>query len=225
MQLACSFLNSGGDALTGHTDSGDAALTGHEDSDGDALIGHAVASHDITVEYLEGVAGIRFALVLVADILNSRISGLGKDYFTAQADDLLALAEKICIDTRINHIDMTGSTDTIGPCVYLLKLFVRQYGSTRLMEASKACSWVLPPQIRTEHNVSIINVQMYVRSCDQLSLSQEVKMQDPFVIYNEVYSDLRQVMNNAATGKHFQELKSVAEVCIISCIPHLTVIL
>ena len=133
MKVACSFLKSGGDAL----------------------VGHVVVSDDVTVEYLEGVAGVRFALVLVADLLNSRIDGTREHYFTAQANELLTLAKTVCTDTRINHIDMTGTTDTIGPNVYLLKLLVRLFGSARMMEVSKTCDWVLPPQLKTENNVSI----------------------------------------------------------------------
>ena len=135
MTLACSILESGGDSL----------------------VGHAMTPQEITVDYLEGIAGVRFALVLTADILNSRISkARSREHsFTAQADHLLRLTERVCTDASINHIDITGTTDTIGPNVYLLKLLVRQFGSTQMMEVSKVCGWVLPPQLRTEHTVSI----------------------------------------------------------------------
>ena len=119
-----------------------------------ALVGHAVSSHDITLDYLEGVAGVRFALLQTADILNSRASGARQHSFTAQADDVIRLAQRICTDTRINHIDVTGTTDTIGPNVYLLKLLVRQFGAARTMELSKSYGWVVPPQLKTEHSVS-----------------------------------------------------------------------
>ena len=132
MKVACSLLKSGGEAL----------------------IDYAVMSHDVTVEYLEGVAGVRYALVLVADILNCRVSGAREHSFTAQANELLTLAKTVCTETRINHIDMTATTDTIGPSVYLLKLLVRHFGSARMIEASNACDWVLPPQLRTENTVS-----------------------------------------------------------------------
>ena len=38
---------------------------------------------------------------------------------------------------------------------------------------------------------------------------------DPFVVYEQVYSDLRQVLNDAAYGKQFQKLKEAAEVCLL----------
>ena len=133
IKIACSFLKSGTDIL----------------------VSHAVKSYDVTVEYLEGVARVRFALVLVADILSSQVSGSGEHFFTSQANELLTLAKTACTETRINHIDMTGTTHTIGPNVYLLKLLVRQFGAARLMEASKTCGWVLPPQLKTENTVSV----------------------------------------------------------------------
>ena len=42
-----------------------------------------------------------------------------------------------------------------------------------------------------------------------------MKTHDPFVIYERVYSDLRQVLNDAAYGNQFQKLKEAAEVSII----------
>ena len=38
-------------------------------------------------------------------------------------------------------------------------------------------------------------------------------MHDHFVIYEQVYSDLRQVLNDAAYGKQFQQLREATEVC------------
>ena len=113
------------------------------------------------MDYLEGVSEVRFALILVADTLNNLVSGASEHSFTAQADNLLRLAETVCSDTTINEVEVSDTVDAIGPNVYLLKLLVRQFGSARLLEISKACNWVLPPQLKIEQTVSIKSLLLY----------------------------------------------------------------
>ena len=92
-----------------------------------ALRHHGQYSDIITLEYLEGVAEVRFALSVVAELLNQ------SDQPRSQQDgvlvaQLLQQAREICTDPNINCVDDTGERDTVGPVVYLIKLLVRQYG-------------------------------------------------------------------------------------------------
>lgn len=105
----------------------------------------------VTVGDLEAVAGVRFALMVVAEVLTGRVTGSNEQLFTAQANDLLRLAEVVCTKVEIRDFD---TVDVGSPLIYLIKLLVRQYGSGKLMEVSTAYSWVLPPELKSDQEVS-----------------------------------------------------------------------
>ena len=112
-----------------------------------ALCRHGQYTDIVTLEYLEGVAKIRFALSVVAELLNQ------SDQPRSQDDGVLVVqllhqAREICVDPNINSIDDTGQRDTVGPVVFLIKLLVRQYGLTCLQSASEAHAWIVPEQLK-----------------------------------------------------------------------------
>lgn len=111
---------------------------------------HMLSSHEIKVPYLEAIAGVRFALMVVAELLNCCVTESSEQLFSAQTNDLLRLAEDICTKVQLTE------SDTAGPMIYLIKLLVRQYGSNKLIEVSKIHAWVLPPQLMSEQTVSSI---------------------------------------------------------------------
>ena len=108
----------------------------------------------INIDYLEGVAGIRFAIMEVASLLHL-------DYDTDTARnlqrlkfDIMHLAEKVCTDPVINTTDFVASTDdAVGPALYLLKLLVRQYGFPYLKQVFEQHRWVIPESLQTTDQV------------------------------------------------------------------------
>ena len=69
----------------------------------------------VDIEFLEGVAGMRFALMEIAGLMNAAITD-----HTPQPSQVMLLAKEVCADHSIN-------TTTVGPAVYLIKLLVRQF--------------------------------------------------------------------------------------------------
>ena len=95
-----------------------------------------------TLEYLEGVAKVRYSLSVVAEVLKNEQRG---HHFM----ELLRVAGEMCSDYKVNCIDPTGQKDTVGPVIYLLKLIVRQYGMPCLKAAAKAHDWLIPHELKS----------------------------------------------------------------------------
>ena len=114
----------------------------------------------VSLEYLEAMAKIRFTLSIVADLLSKQVIEAGRTpesqyYHGAQATHLIQAAKDICTNPHVNQIDITGHSDTTGPIVYLLKLLVRQFGGTPcLQNVVKTHTWVIPPVLRRGEEVS-----------------------------------------------------------------------
>ncbi len=99
----------------------------------------------ISLQYLEAVAGVRFALSVLAQLLE-------KNGIINMA--ILRVARDLCMDDRLNIIDPSGRVDTTGPVLYLVKLLVRQFGFPCLKRISQAHPWVVPEGLRRADNVS-----------------------------------------------------------------------
>lgn len=95
-----------------------------------------------TLDYLEGIANVRFALSVVAEVLQNEESRY-------KSKELLEAGEKLCSDREINHIDTSGKTNTVGPVIYLLKLIVRQYGLPSLRAAAENHEWIIPAELKS----------------------------------------------------------------------------
>ncbi len=110
----------------------------------------------VTLDYLEGVAKVRFALSVVAELLNE--NDLPRSHENGVlVVQLLHQAREVCVDQTINSIDDTGQRDTVGPVVFLIKLLVRQYGLNCLQRASEAHAWIVPEQLRQTGEVRILD--------------------------------------------------------------------
>ena len=107
-----------------------------------------------TLEYLEGVASVRFSLSVVAEVLKNEANG---QHFM----ELLRAAGQMCSDREVNCIDPTGRKDTVGPVIYLLKLIVRQYGMACLKAAAEVHEWLIPAELKSEE-VCIITICIIV---------------------------------------------------------------
>ena len=107
----------------------------------------------VSLEYLEAVAKIRFALSVVAEELsNNRVRG---------REELLQVASTMCTDVNVNVLDSSGRKDTTGPVIYLLKLLVRQFGFACLKSVSEEHPWVIPRELRRGDNVSLMRDECY----------------------------------------------------------------
>ena len=110
-------------------------------------------SSAVTLEYLEGVAKVRYALSVVAELLNQ------DDQPQSQEDGVFVVqlvhqAQVICMDPNVNSIDDTEQSDTVGPVVFLIKLLVRQYGLNCLQKASETHAWIMPEQLKQTGGVT-----------------------------------------------------------------------
>ena len=109
----------------------------------------------ITIGYLEGVAGIRFAVMEVASLLHSDCLNATAMRTSPWQYQLIQCAVELCADPAINTTDFASSTeDVIGPAVYLLKLLVRQYGFPCLKQVSDQHQWIIPEGLRTANQVA-----------------------------------------------------------------------
>lgn len=100
---------------------------------------------NISVLLLEGLAKIRFSLSVAADILEKQSSS---KQISSPVKQLVYTTQNVCCDLKINIIDTTGSLDTTGPIVYLMRLLVRQYGMSCLEKVASAYSWAIPKELR-----------------------------------------------------------------------------
>lgn len=117
-----------------------------------ALRQHVQHSDSVTLEYLEGVAKVRFALSAVAEVLNQNHQPQSQED-SVVVFKLLHQAREICTDPYLNSVDTTGQRDTMGPVVYLMKLLVRQYGLNCLQKVSEAHAWIVPELLRKTEEV------------------------------------------------------------------------
>ena len=125
----------------------------------DALLRHhaGFSQETIPLEYLYGVAQVRFAISVVADLFTKLVSETApRDAHGANANHLLQVARMVCTHPAVNHFDLTGSGNTTGPAVYLLKLLVRQYGTHCLQKLanSQQHSWVIPQELQSSGEAS-----------------------------------------------------------------------
>ncbi len=113
----------------------------------------------VTLDYLEGVAQVRFSLSVVADLLNKLVSEetttavKSVERWGAFTMQLLPAVKDICVNTEFNHIDLQGSTDSVGPKLYFLKLLLRRYGTYTLENITTntrtpPCNWVVPEELQ-----------------------------------------------------------------------------
>ncbi len=117
----------------------------------------------VSIPYLEAIAGIRFTIMEIANLLHSQIN---EDNFDPLQLDLLELAKEVCTDPVINTTDFNISgVDCVGPGIYLLKLLVRQYGFTCLKEVSVRHPWVIPEGLNTAE-VSFAKITSSKRHCN-----------------------------------------------------------
>ena len=106
----------------------------------------------LSLEYLETVSQVRFALSIVAELLykqNEMGSQAVGHLHTNAAQILIQVAKDCCINDNMNQKDS-------GPAVYLVKLLVRRYGMSFLADltADSDMEWVVPSHLNISKEVT-----------------------------------------------------------------------
>lgn len=176
----------------------------------------------INTRFLRAVAGVRFSMMEVAEVLHNQIpSDITKPQQLAQLEfTLIQLTQEVCTDPAINSTDFAASdVDVVGPAVYLLKLLVRTYGFACLKEIFEQHKWIIPEGLRSTDQVSYC--MWYTFLCVDLYrnfffLHMQEKVIDPFVMYSADvhYSALREAISTAVFAKQIANLDEATKVCL-----------
>lgn len=96
----------------------------------------------ISMEYLEGVAMLRYSFAVIAELIHSDYIDQQKTY-THESQILLDMAKTCCSDATLN-------SDDTGPNVFLVKLLARKYGVTfltNLIASHQSMEWIVPQHL------------------------------------------------------------------------------
>lgn len=100
-----------------------------------SLVEYSEEQSQVTQDYLDSLAGVRFALSVVVDKMKNG---------SLDDADLHKAASELCTDTQVNLMDPTGLDITTGPVLYILRLLVRQFGFPYLKTITQTYPWVMP---------------------------------------------------------------------------------
>ena len=103
---------------------------------------------EISLDYLEGVAKLRYGLLVAAELLHAQLENKEQRAHTHDAQLLIEIAKECCISIQIN-------SDSAGPGIFLVKQIVRQYGMAFLVNltSDKSKEWVVPVHLRRAEEV------------------------------------------------------------------------
>ena len=102
------------------------------------------------ISCLEGIAGIRFAMMEIAKFLPCLFRETVSQEVQQLGFLLMQAAEEVCKDPVINS---PVGGDVVGPALYLLKLLVRQHSFPFLKRVSEEYHWIIPEALRTTDQV------------------------------------------------------------------------
>ena len=115
---------------------------------------------NITIEYLEAVAKLRFVCSVVGDLLY-KYNKKGADSLTPNETELLQSMKICCNDDKLNSMEA-------GPAVFILKQVARQYGMSFLasLSNSEELEWVIPAHLRKQdevilHQNDVLNILFF----------------------------------------------------------------
>lgn len=112
------------------------------------------ASHShMSISYLEGVAGMRFALREFGYILytfSSEQEKMGQEEL-----QFIELVKDVCNDVIINT---TNFSEGVGPAIYLIKILVRQYGLSFFHQVADENKWIIPQGLNSNNQVCIFTL-------------------------------------------------------------------
>jgi hypothetical protein len=137
---------------------------------------------NINLNYLEGIAEIRYSLTVVSELIHyQQAMAEGGKIPSHDIQHLLTVANRCCNDARIN-------ADNTGPGVFLVKYTARQYGTAFIIDvtsAQKRLEWIIPPHLRRSTEVkSFFDVEIL-----SLILCQYICQLTCVIIFCGGYSD------------------------------------
>lgn len=173
-----------------------------------------------SLSYLEGVAKLRCSLSVVAELLHTQQTVECWQYTNSDFVLLIEEAKTCCSTVQLNDYNQAG------PAVYLVKLLMRQYGLSFLHSLCKNADllWVVPEHLRQVDEVlhaSHVKCAPFIMSVLYVARilthahtnkhthnahSQESQKMDRFVIYGFLYSNLRNVLVDAAYHEQTERL-------------------
>ena len=92
---------------------------------------------------IDGVARVRFGLGEVAELMQKE--AMESSEASVSSENIMKATKSLCTESAINKYDASGIT---GPCVYLMKLIVRQYGHPCLTKVAAKYPWVIPSTLQ-----------------------------------------------------------------------------
>lgn len=101
-----------------------------------------MAAHKSNTVSVDGVASVRFGLAMVAKQM--QMETMERELF-ADKKDIIKATKLLCTESAINRCDTSGIT---GPCLYLLKILLRQYGHSCLVKVADIYPWVIPQALQ-----------------------------------------------------------------------------
>ena len=117
-----------------------------------AIANPSVHGH-FSLQYFEGVAKLRYALIVVAELLHAQVERKRQQIiFSREGNLLLEMAKECCIDASLN-------SDDAGPGVFLVKQIFKQFGKAFLqtLTSDQSMEWIIPERLRRSDEVHIIN--------------------------------------------------------------------
>ena len=103
-------------------------------------------SNEVSIEYLEAVAGVRFCLHQMAELFNSACRE-NQPILSDTMYELFDQVENLCTDQTINQ---GFDSQMIGPGMYFIRLFVRIFGFSSLLRVSGFYKWIIPERFSTK---------------------------------------------------------------------------
>lgn len=102
-----------------------------------------LTSGRITLQHLEGIAKVRFALNVASELIYNQQEGKGQGQYTTASQQLLSKVKQCCENPIVNK-------ENGGPGIFLVKLLARQHGMTFInkFSSSRGLEWIIPDHLR-----------------------------------------------------------------------------
>ena len=112
------------------------------------IVGNSNNFEEVSIEYFEAIASVRFGLLKIAEMLDL----CDKELSSEAECELLDQVKVLCTNQGINK---KMESKVIGPGIFFLRLFIRRYGFSSLLKASQLYEWIIPEVISKPDQVML----------------------------------------------------------------------
>ena len=118
----------------------------------DALKTPIMDTANVSIDYLEGVAKLRYVCSSVTEMLYQQ--SRNPDVMHTALEQLLQPMQSLCENDNLN-------TECSGPGIFLMKQIARQRGMSCLakLKAKEGLDWIIPAHLRRTDEVGCIDVE------------------------------------------------------------------